>query len=100
SVQLPFPQTHPLETPPELSALMSTGVIHRVRTQVGDEAWLVTGYQQVRRLMDGELLGRSHPDPANAPRSRTSAIFGGPIGQFDTEPADHGRMRKLLQPHF
>lgn len=79
---------------------MTSGVIHRVRTQVGDEAWLVTGYQQVRRLMDAELLGRSHRDPANAARSRTSAIFGGPVGQFDTELADHDRMRKLLQPHF
>jgi cytochrome P450 len=100
SVQLPFPQTHPLETPPALSELMSAGAIHRIRTQVGDEAWLVTGYQQVRRLMDAELLGRSHRDPANASRSRTSAIFGGPIGEFDTEPTDHSRMRKLLQPHF
>jgi pentalenolactone synthase len=79
---------------------MSAGTIHRVRTQVGDEAWLVTGYQEVRRLMDAGLLGRSHRDPANASRSRTSAIFGGPIGQFDTEPTDHSRMRKLLQPHF
>ena len=79
---------------------MSTGPIHRVLTQVGDEAWLVTGYQQVRRLMDAELLGRAHRDPDNAARSRTSAIFGGPVGEFDTEQADHTRMRKLLQPHF
>jgi cytochrome P450 len=100
AIQLPFLQTHPLETPPELSALQSSGAIHRIRTQVGDEAWLVTGYPEVRRLMDAELLGRSHRDPENAPRSRTSALFGGPIGDFDTEDADHSRMRKLLQPHF
>jgi cytochrome P450 len=100
SVQLPFVQTHPLKTPPELCALQSTGTIHRVLTQVGDDAWLVTGYQEVRRLMDAELLGRSHRDPANAPRSRPSAMFGGPVGDFDTEVADHARMRRLLQPHF
>jgi cytochrome P450 len=100
SVQLPFLQTHPLVPPPELTALQSTGAIHRIHTEVGDEAWLVTGYPQVRRLMDAELLGRSHRDPANAPRSRTSVLFGGPIGDFDTEQADHSRMRKLLQPHF
>lgn len=100
SIQLPFQQTHPLESPPELSALQSAGAIHRVRTQVGDEAWLVTGYPEVRRLMDAELLGRSHRDPANAPRSRVSALFGGPTGEFDTELADHARMRRLLQPHF
>ncbi len=41
--------------------------------------------------MDNELLGRTHRDPpANAPRSRTSALFGGPpIGDFDSEPTDH-----------
>jgi pentalenolactone synthase len=98
--QLPFRQSHPLHSPDELLALQSTGPIHKVRTAVGDEAWLVTGYSLVRRLMDNELLGRTHRDPANAPRSRTSALFGGPIGDFDSEPTDHARMRQLLQPHF
>ena len=100
SIQLPIPQVHPLQTPPELAALQAAGAIHRILTEVGDEAWLVTGYSEVRRLMDAELLGRSHRDPANAPRSRASVMFGGPVGDFDTEPADHGRMRRLLQPHF
>jgi len=27
-------------------------------------------------------------------------LFGGPSGAFDTEKADHKRMRALLQPHF
>ncbi len=27
-------------------------------------------------------------------------MFGGPLGDFDTEQADHRRMRSLLQPHF
>lgn len=98
--QLPFQQSHPLQSPDEVHQLRSLGPIHKVRTPVGDEAWLVIGYPQVRRLMDNELLGRTHRDPANAPRSRTSALFGGPIGEFDTEPADHARMRQLLQPHF
>src|SRR6185312_765229 len=29
-----------------------------------------------------------------------SALFGGPLGEYDTEHADHARMRALLQPHF
>lgn len=100
AAQLPFRQDHPLRSSGELRALQSDGPIHKVRTPVGDEAWLVTGYAQVRRLMDDENLGRTHRDPATAPRSRTSALFGGPIGDFDTELADHARMRHLLQPHF
>lgn len=100
SIQLPIQQSHPLESPSELLALQAAGSIHCVRTEVGDEAWLVTGYPEVRRLMDAELLGRSHRDPAHAPRSRASALFGGPTGEFETELADHARMRRLLQPHF
>ncbi|TGD86533.1 cytochrome P450 [Mycolicibacterium sp. CH28] len=98
--QLPFRQSHPLQAPDELRDLQATGPIHKIRTPVGDEAWLVTGYALVRELMDNDNLGRTHRDPANAPRSRTSALFGGPVGDFDTERADHTRMRRLLQPHF
>jgi len=83
-----------------LQALRTAGPIHRVRTPVGDEAWLVTGYAQVRELMDDDRLGRSHRSPETAPRSRASVLFGGPIGDFDAEPAGHTRMRALLQPHF
>ena len=83
-----------------MQALRTAGPIHRVRTPVGDEAWLVTGYAQVRELMDDDRLGRSHRSPETAPRSRASALFGGPIGDFDAEPAGHTRMRALLQPHF
>jgi cytochrome P450 len=98
--QLPFRQTHPLETAPALRGLQSRGAIHRVRTPVGHEAWLVTGYAHVRELLDDHRLGRSHRRPETAARSGESVLFGGPLGNFDTEPADHARMRALLQPHF
>lgn len=74
--------------------------VHRVRTPVGDEAWLVTDYAHVRRLLDDDRLGRSHRDPDTAARTGESALFGGPLGDFETEVADHARMRSLLQPHF
>lgn len=74
--------------------------VHRVRTAVGDEAWLVTDYARVRRLLDDDRLGRSHPEPDAAARTGESALFGGPLGDFETEVADHNRMRTLLQPHF
>ena len=100
TAQLPFPQPHPLQAGPELRALRAQGPIHRIRTTVGDQAWLVTGYAQVRTLMDDDRLGRSHRSPQTAPRSRASALFGGPMGDFEAEPAGHRRMRELLQPHF
>jgi cytochrome P450 len=98
--QLPFRQTHPLETAPALRKLRSRGAVHRVRTPVGHEAWLVTNYAHVRELLDDDRMGRSHPQPDTASRSGESVLFGGPLGNFDTEAVDHARMRALLQPHF
>ena len=98
--QLPFEQTSPLQAPPKLRALQARGPVHPVRTETGDPAWLVTGYQEVRQLLDDPRLGRSHRDPERAARTGESALFGGPLGEFDTEAADHARMRSLLQPHF
>lgn len=98
--QLPFERTHPLRAASRLRALQSEGTVHRVRTAVGDEAWLVTGHAQVRRLLADDRLGRAHPAPETAARTGESALFGGPMGNFDTEHADHARMRSLLQPHF
>ena len=98
--QLPFRQKHPLETAPTLRQLQSRGAVHRVRTPVGHEAWLITSYAHVRELLDDPRLGRSHRQPDTAARSGESALFGGPLGNFDTEATDHARMRTLLQPHF
>lgn len=99
-IQLPFEQSHPLEVAPALRRLQTEGSVHRIRTRVGDDAWLVTGYEQVRGLLDDDRLGRAHPDPDHAARSGESALFGGPLGNYATEQTDHARMRSLLQPHF
>ncbi|MFC7304161.1 cytochrome P450 [Streptomyces monticola] len=100
TVRLPFAQSHPLQVPPLQRQLQAQAPVHRVRTQVGDDAWLVTGYEEVRGLLDDDRLGRSHAHPGTAARSGASALFGGPLGNYATEKADHRRMRALLQPHF
>ncbi|GAA1303957.1 cytochrome P450 [Saccharothrix xinjiangensis] len=100
TVQLPFTQRHPLRVSPELTALIGSGAAHRVRTVVGDEAWLVTDYDEVRALLSDDRLGRAHRAPETAARAGASALFGGPMGDFDTERVDHLRLRRLLQPHF
>lgn len=98
--QLPFEQAGPLQAAPRLRALAARGPIHEIRTATGDPAWLVTGYEEVRRLLADPRLGRSHPDPCCAARTGESVLFGGPLGDYETEEADHARMRSLLQPHF
>jgi cytochrome P450 len=99
-MQLPLDKPHPLRPAPDLRTLQRRGPIHAVLTPVGHPAWLATGYELVRTLLDDERFGRSHPEPEKASRSGESAFFGGPIGDFDTEIDDHRRTRSLTQPHF
>lgn len=98
--QLPFVQPDLLRMPPLLRELFGQGPIHRIRTRVGHEAWLVIGYDEVRELLADDRLGRSHPHPERAARAGDSAMFGGPLGNFDTEFTDHALLRERVQPHF
>ncbi|WP_307167327.1 cytochrome P450 [Streptomyces rishiriensis] len=74
--------------------------MHRVRTAVGDPAWLVTGYQEIRQLLGDPRLGRSHHDPDNAARSGASELLDGPRGDYETEQKWIATMRSRLQPFF
>jgi hypothetical protein len=50
--QLPFKQTNLLEVAPLLRDLLTHSPVHKIRTRVGHDAWLVTGYARVRWLLD------------------------------------------------
>ncbi|MFD2420301.1 cytochrome P450 [Amycolatopsis pigmentata] len=98
--QLPFNRPTLLDPAPAFAELRRRAPLVRVRTPAGDLAWLVTGYEQARALFGDPRLGRSHPDAAAAPALSDAAIMGGPSGNYDTEHADHARMRRLLRPAF
>jgi pentalenolactone synthase len=98
--QLPFERRDVFDVPDRYRTLRADGPITRVRTQTGDLAWLVTGYEETRRLLADHRLGRSHPTPDRAARISNSALFGGPSGDYATEKATHERMRRLLAPAF
>lgn len=94
---MPFEQPYPLQPVPLLRALQEDGPIHRVRTRMGDEAWLVTGYEQVRALYGDDRVGRAHPHPDRAGRLTASALFGGrPRENSATEDADRAWVKDAL----
>ncbi|HZU16349.1 MAG TPA: cytochrome P450 [Candidatus Dormibacteraeota bacterium] len=97
---MPFPQPDPLALPPAVRELQARHPVTRIRTLTGDQAWYVTGYAEVKQLLNDARLGRSHPDPEHAPRISDSALFGGPLQAYATEREDHARMRALLTPFF
>lgn len=71
-----------------------------ITTSASDPAWLVAGYEAVRALFGDPRLGRSHPDPQNAPRISVASPVAGPSGDAETEGADHARMRRVLGKAF
>lgn len=97
---LPFERSAVLELAPGYYELQRQRPVTRVRTPAGDTGWLVTGYEDVKRLLADPRLGRGHADPDNASRYSRSMLEGGPIGDPATEDEEYGRMRKLLSPAF
>jgi cytochrome P450 len=98
--RLPFRRPNVLDLAPECRVLRERQALTRVITKAGDQAWLVTRYHTAKQLFADERLGRSHPDPDNAPRIADSLLFGGPMGDYATERELHGLQRKLLVPAF
>ncbi len=99
-LQLPLARPNVLDLAPLYEVLRREMPITPVTTPAGDPAWLVTRFAEVRDLLGDKRLGRSHPEPERASRITTAGIMDGPSGSYDTELADHARMRRLLTPAF
>ena len=97
---LPFARPNVLELAPLYDVLRREAPVAAVTTPAGDPAWLVTRYTEVRDLLGDTRLGRSHPHPERAARITHGAVQEGPSGDYETEEADHTRMRRLLTPAF
>ncbi|GAA4552107.1 cytochrome P450 [Pseudonocardia xishanensis] len=98
--RLPFARPNVLELAPVYEALRRETPVAAVTTPAGDPAWLVTRFDEVKQLLGDKRFGRSHPDPERASRITTAAVQEGPSGSYETEAADHARMRRLLTPAF
>jgi pentalenolactone synthase len=99
--QLPFaPGKTVLDVPAGYRQLLADRKITKVRTALGDVAWLATRYEDVKALFADPRLGRSHPEPEKAAKISASAVLGGAAGEYETEKQDHTRMRRLLTPAF
>ena len=98
--QLPFTRPNLLDLAPFYEVLRREAPIAPVLTPAGDPAWLVTRFAEVRDLLGDSRFGRSHPEPERASRISTAAVQDGPSGDYESEEADHRRMRRLLTPAF
>ncbi|WP_326642390.1 cytochrome P450 [Streptosporangium sp. NBC_01755] len=87
---------------PLIRRLRDTGPIVRVRTPVGDEAWLVTRLAELKQLLLDDRLGTTHPDPPNRARYLDNPMLD--LIVSDQDPADarrtHHALRSSLTPYF
>lgn len=97
---MPFDRPNHLAMPPLVHELQAACPIARVRTLVGDEAWMVLRHAELKRLFAEPRLGRSHPDQQRAARVSDSILFGGATDNYETEHAEQAQMRALLTPFF
>jgi pentalenolactone synthase len=99
--RLPFDNPAPIGIAPQMLALQEEGPITRVRT-AGEDAWLVTRYDEVRKLLADRRLRLSNPNPQpsakSAARNFMVALMAG--DDHETEPSRHAQMRSLLVPRF
>ncbi|MEU4800416.1 pentalenolactone synthase [Streptomyces sp. NPDC023327] len=98
---LPFDNPSVMGIAPQMRALQQEGPITKVRA-AGEDAWLVTRYDEVRTLLADRRLRLSNPDreqsAQSAARGFMVALMAG--DDCDTELARHGQMRELLVPLF
>ncbi|MEU2929476.1 pentalenolactone synthase [Streptomyces sp. NPDC007251] len=99
--RLPFDNPDVLGIAPQMRALQQEGPITRVGT-AGEDAWLVTRYDEVRALLADRRLGLSNPKPDGSAKSAARAFMVALMAgdDFDTETVRHTRMRRLLVPRF
>jgi cytochrome P450 RapN len=94
----PFSEADRLRLDPTYLELQESAPVSWVRMPFGGEAWLATGYREVKtvladaRFSRAALVNQEHP--------RTSPLLDTGGGILSTDPPDHGRLRKLVAKAF
>jgi cytochrome P450 len=70
----------------------------RIRMPYGDDAWLVTRYEDVRTVLADPRFSLAASMGRDQPRMRPVARTG--AGLFSTEPPEHTRLRSLVARRF
>ena len=97
STDLPFE----FRTCPHLRQARRGAAARRVRTPAGDEAWLVSGHDEIKKLLIGRQLGRSHPTPEARAQYAHDPLYD-QVESHDHAVADtaHAAVRAAVKPHF
>lgn len=82
-------------------SLARTGPVHRIALPTGDQAWLVTGYAQVRAaLNDPRLLKAPSPGPLLVQKLRPDLFRSAGTHMLHCDGMEHDRLRGLVGAAF
>jgi cytochrome P450 len=97
----PMKRECPFDPPPELSRIQAESPVSRVRLWDGSRPWLITGYDDVRRVLADRRFsaevtrpGYPHVTAASAARRKRSRSF------ISMDEPEHGTYRKMLTSTF
>lgn len=100
-VTFPFPPGPLGEPPTQLSDLRAKCPVSRVTLPSGDQAWVISGYDEVVAALGDRRLSRAALREPGAPRMVKGPDFGdNPYSIFNLEGPDHARLRKLIAGAF
>lgn len=96
--QYPFGPVVRLELNPRYLELCRTEPVSRVTMPYGGEAWLITGYHEIKEfLADPRFSSRWATEPDTA---RVTPLPLRPGNLLSMDPPDHGKMRKIVAHAF
>lgn len=97
----PFPTGPFAEPPGQFQDLRAKCPVSRVSLPSGDNAWVVSGYDEVAGALADKRLSRAALREPGAPRMVKGPDFGdNPYSVLNQEGPDHARLRKLIAPGF
>ena len=93
----PFGPAERLELHPMYQWVQEHEPLCRVRMPYGEEAWLVTRYEDVKTVLGDPRFGRAVAADHDEPRVTPDVV---PMGLLDMDPPDHTRLRRLVAKAF
>jgi cytochrome P450 len=93
----PFGLPAGLEIHPMYRHLQEHEPLFRVRMPYGEDAWLVTRYEDTRVVLRDPRFSRSVAAARDHPRMTPEIV---PLGLLDMDPPEHTRLRRLIGTAF
>jgi cytochrome P450 len=101
AVPFPMPRSCPFDPPPALREMRHEQPIAKVKLWNGQEAWLVTRYDDVRTLLSDPRVSADSNHPNFPGQSAGMALMRTKYRTFmSMDPPEHGQYRRMLTAEF